>query len=114
MPPRPHVHLLRLAQLALVRVEVAQVIDRVQRRCVLRSKGRVGGAGDAGGDAVCATLYTGGCRRWALISGGAGGDALYTTLYAGSYGRWTLFAGGVEGAGRAGGDALYATLYAGG
>jgi len=32
----------------------------------------LGRAGRAGGDALCATLYAGGCRRWALFAGGAG------------------------------------------
>ena len=35
---RPIVHLLRLAELALVRVEKAQVVDRVECRCVLRTE----------------------------------------------------------------------------
>jgi len=62
-----------------------------------------GRAGDAGGDALCATPYAGGdVLRASWLDGGvggAGGGALCATPYAGR-------------AGGAGGDALCATLYA--
>ena len=45
-----------------------------------------GGVGRAGGDALCATLYAGGCRGWALFAGGAIGDAVCATLYSGRCG----------------------------
>ena len=46
---------------------------------------------DVGGDALCAALYTGGCRGWLRLLaggvGGAGGDALCATLCAGGLRR---------------------------
>ena len=51
------------------------------------------------GDALCATLYTGGCR-------GTRGGALCATPYAGDCGESAPFTGGVRDAGGAGVDAL--------
>jgi len=75
-----------------------------------------------GGDALCATLYAGGCGGWALFVGGvrgavgARGYALSLTLLAGGAGGTggyalclTLLAGGAGGAGC---HALGASLYA--
>ena len=58
-----------------------------------------GGVRDAGGDALCATLYAGGCGGWAQFARGvrgaegAGGDAQCTTLYAEGCGGWAQFRG---------------------
>jgi len=91
------------------------ILEAVEGRlCLLGGAGIVGDAGSAGGDALRAILYAGGCRVWALIAGRAGVDA---PCAARGRGGWALFAGRAGGAGRvgrAGGDMLWReTLFAG-
>ena len=72
--------MMRCVQLCMLEVpEVMRCVIAVCWRLsrVVLFAGGVGGAGDAGDDAMCATMYGGG-------AGSAGGDALCATPYAGA------------------------------